>query len=371
MSPSASPIEARRDAWSHALRELGAKPLALKPNFTEVAARWEAWWTCENDRPLMVAAATKPSKIRWGKAFDLLEKPREWLEVRRKQVENTHWAGDAIPNVRVDLGPVSTAAYLGAPLSLSEEEQTTWQTPTIEDWDRPPSFEFDPRNRWFRTATELARITAEDARGRYVVCLPDLTGAMDVLSNMRGPDRLCMDLLENSETVVAAAAKAVDAWEQAFSGFHDAILGAGAGVIQWLGCWSPAPYTLPTCDFNSMISPSQFARFCLPSLREQARRAGRCVFHLDGPGASRHAAALAAEPAITAVQYTPGAGTPSALAKLEMFKMLQAAKKPIVVSAPAEEIPELLRKLDHRGLCIGAGGVKSPAHADELAAMCR
>ena len=81
-------------------------------------------------------------------------------------------------------------------------------------------------------------------------------------------------------------------------------------MIQWLGCWSPVPYTLPTCDFNYMISPAQFAEFCLPSLREQARRAGRCVFHLDGPGASRHAPALAAEPAITAIQYTPGAGTP-------------------------------------------------------------
>lgn len=319
----------------------------------------------------MVAASAKTAQIRWGKAFDLLEKPREWLEVRRRQVENTHWAGDAIPSVRVDLGPVSTAAYLGAPLSLSEEEQTTWQTPTIEDWAHPPSLVVDPNNRWLRVALELAKVTAEDARGRYVVCLPDLTGAMDVLANMRGPDRLCMDLLENGAQVVASAAKVVDAWEAAYSALHDAILGAGAGVIQWLGCWSMVPYTLPTCDFNYMIGPAQFAEFCLPSLREQARRAGRCVFHLDGPGASRHAAALASEPLITAVQYTPGAGTPSALAKLEMLKMLQAAKKPIVVMAPAEEVPELLRKLDHRGLCFLPGGVKSPAHADELAAMCR
>lgn len=368
---SSSLIESRREAWKRTLREIGDRPLALKPDFPEVAVRWEAWWTCANDRPLMVASAGKTAKIRWGKAFDLLEKPREWLEVRRKQVENTHFAGDAIPNIRVDLGPVSTAAYLGAPLSLSEEEQTTWQTPTIEDWDRPPSFEIDPNNRWFRAAVELVKITAEDARGRYVVCLPDLTGAMDVLSNMRGPDRLCMDLIENGPRIVAAAAKVVKAWERAFAAFHDAILGAGAGVIQWLGCWSSVPYTLPTCDFNSMISPAQFGEFCLPSLQEQARRAGRCVFHLDGPGASRHAAALAAEPLITAVQYTPGAGTPSALAKLEMFKMLQAAGKPIIVAAPAEEVPELLRKLDHRGLCFFLGGVKSPAHADELASMCR
>ena len=369
--PTPLRIAERRTSWQKTLQEIGTQPLAFKPDFPEVAARWEAWWACRNDRPLLAAACRKEAKIRWGKAFDLVEKPREWLAVRRTQVENIHWAGDAIPNVRVDLGPVSTAAYLGAPLMLSEEEQTTWQTPSIEDWRQAPSFAFDPSNRWFRAVVELMRVTAEDARGRYAVCLPDLTGAMDVLSNMRGPDRLCMDLLENGPKVVASAAKVVEAWESSFTAFHDVVLGAGAGIFQWLGCWSFAPYTLPTCDFNFMISPAQFAEFCLPSLREQARRAGRCVFHMDGPGASRHAAALAAEPLITAIQYTPGAGTPSALAKLEMLRTLQQAGKPIVVFVPAEEVPELLKKLDPKGLCLLPEGIRSPAHADELAAMCR
>ncbi|MCC7518321.1 MAG: hypothetical protein IT578_03950 [Verrucomicrobiae bacterium] len=371
MSQSVLRIANHLDSWKTALCEIGAQPLALKPNFPEVAARWEAWWTRRNDRPLLVASAVKDTKIRWGKAFDLLEKPREWVEVRRRQVENLHWAGDAIPNVRVDLGPVSMAAYLGAPLSLSEEEQTTWQIPTIEDWAHPPSFRLDRGNRWFRAACELLKLLADDARGRYAVCLSDLTGAMDVLSNMRSPDRLCTDLLDHGAAVVSAAAQVVDAWEEVYATFYDIVLGARAGVVQWLLCWSATPYTVPTCDFNFMISPAQFAEFCLPSLRDQARRAGRCVLHVDGPGASRHAAALAKEPTITAIQYTPGAGTPSALAKLEMFKMLQAAGKPLIVFCPAEEVPELLRKLDPRGLCLAPEDVTSPAHADTLAAMCR
>jgi hypothetical protein len=61
-------------------------------------------------------------------------------------------------------------------------------------------------------------------------------------------------------------------------------------------------------DFNYMIGPDDFVETCLPSLREQARRAGRCVLHVDGPGAANHAAAIAGAPEITAVQYTPGAG---------------------------------------------------------------
>ena len=62
------------------------------------------------------------------------------------------------------------------------------------------------------------------------------------------------------------------------------------------------------------ISPTDFVEVCLPSLHEQARRAGRAVYHLDG--APRHARALAEDSAITAIQYTPGDGTPSALAVL-------------------------------------------------------
>lgn len=110
------------------------------------------------------------------------------------------------------------------------------------------------------------------------------------------------------------------------------------------------PYTLPTCDFNYSIGEDQFHTFCLPSLTEQARRAGRCLFHLDGPGASKHADALAQTPEITAVQYTPGAGTPSAIAKLDMLQRLQAAGKPLVVVCPFEELATLVDALDPRGV---------------------
>ena len=94
---------------------------------------------------------------------------------------------------------------------------------------------------------------AEDARGSYLVCLPDLTGAIDAISNMRTPTKLCFDLYENRDAVLAAASRAVDAWETVFARVYDLVLGRGAGIIQWVTSWADSPYTLPTCDFNALI----------------------------------------------------------------------------------------------------------------------
>jgi hypothetical protein len=160
--------------------------------------------------------------------------------------------------------------------------------------------------------------------------------------------------------------KALDAWEQSFVLFYDAAMSCGTGLTTWLHAWSNEPYTVPTCDFNAMLSPKQFAEFCLPSLVEQARRAGRCLFHLDGPDAARHAEALAAEDAITAVQYTPGAGTPSAVEHLDMLRMLQSAGKPLLVFCPIEEVPALIDGLDPRGIVLWPMDIGSPRQADEL-----
>ena len=360
---------ASRAHWTAQLARLAQQPLRLCPDFPSIAARWEAWWRFDAPRPLVIASAPKVAGIRRDKAFDLLDRPDEWLRVRRAQVEGTHYAGDTIPSVRVDLGPVVTAAFVGAPLHFAPAEQTSWQDPIIRDWDTPPDLRLRPDNRWLQMVLTLARATAADAAGSYAVCLPDLTGAVDALANLRGGEQLCLDLTEHRAAVIAAAERLLPVWEHAFAALHETIVGGGCVITQWLGCFSLTPYTIPTCDFNYLIGPRDFADVCLPSLRAQARRAGRCCFHLDGPGASRHAEALARDPAITAIQYTPGAGTPSALAKLPMLKLVQSLGKPLLVICPRAEVEPLLDALDPRGLVLWPEGIATPQQADAVAAL--
>lgn len=354
MATHAPTIATLQAQWRAALTRIGREPLALQPEFPDVARRWLEWWAFANDRPLVVAQSPKKgaARIRWDKGFDLLDNVEAWLALRRAQVEQTHFAGEAIPNVRVDIGPVATGAFAGAPLHFAAAEQTSWQTPIIGSWDTDAAFEFDPQNEWFVKVMRLIEALADDARGRYLVCLPDLTGAIDALANLRGSEALCFDLCENREAILRVAGRMVEIWEQAFARLYDAVLGRGAGITQWIPCWAEGPFTVPTCDFNALIGPDDFRDVCMPSLGDQARRAGLCVFHLDGPQAARHADALSDDPAITAVQYTPGAGTPSALAMLPLFRKLQERRKPLFIETPTEEARELMQALDPRGLAV-------------------
>lgn len=342
------------------------QPLTFCPDFPERVARWEAWWRFESDRPLMFCGVGTRKDIRRDKAFDLLEKPDEWLRVRRAQLEATCWAGDSVPSIRVDIGPVATAAFVGAPLHFAAAEETSWQEPIITSWDAPPCLKLDRANRWYRAVMALLKYTAEDAAGNYLVMMPDYSGAIDALANLRGSENLLYDLYDHRADVIRAADELVDAWEIAFRETNAILAAAGAGMTTWVGPVSRVPYTVPTCDFNYMIGPDDFAEICLPSLLEQVRRAGRGVLHVDGPGAANHAAAIAAAPEITAVQYTPGAGTPSALAKIDILRCWQAAGKPVVIMCPKEEVPELVRQLDPRGLLLVPSGVRSPGEAEAL-----
>ena len=353
------------------MKTIPSRPLAFCPDYPERVARWEAWWRFQADRPLVCVSAAKRTDIRWDKAFDLLEDPAKWLAVRRTQLEQTHWAGDDVPGIRVDIGPVAIAAFVGAPLHFSATEGTSWQTPIIPSWDPPPRLQLDPDNRWYRAVMKLLQVTAEDAAGNYAVTMPDYSGAADTLANLRGSENLLLDLYDHRDKAIRATHALVDAWETVYRRTNRILADAGSVMNTWIGPASCVPYTVPTCDFNYMIGPEDFIEVCLPSLREQARRAGRCALHVDGPGAAKHVEAIAAAPEITAVQYTPGAATPSALERIALFQRWQAAGKPVVVCCPKEEVPAILRQLDPRGLLIWPGGVTSPAEADEIAAYIR
>ncbi|MFP4382675.1 MAG: hypothetical protein ACLFST_00180 [Spirochaetia bacterium] len=362
MKPSISEITDR-------LKYISKQNLYYREDFPDAASRWEAWWNFQSDRHLLVAALPNEKNIRRDKCFDLLENPEEWLALRKRQLENTYFLDQTIPGIRVDLGPVATGAFLGAPLHFAGEEQTSWQNPV---WDRladaePPVLEQD--NKWYRLTRKLCDLTASDARGSYVVVLPDLGGAADILANLRGAEGLLLDLYDNPEKVLKLQEALVDRWESVFFDLYGRITEKGTGVVCWHQAWSEKPYTVPSCDFNYMVGPEHFKELILPSLRDQAKRAGRCSYHLDGPGASVHAESLAGAEEIDVIQYTPGAGTPSAMAKIEMYKMIQERGKPVIVMSPAEEVPQLVKELDPRGTVIFPEGLKSRSEADELLEM--
>lgn len=366
MPPEKTNIAPRSADWHASLCKIQSTPLSYCPSFPKIARLWNDWWRFRADRPLIIAEVAANPNIPQDKAFHLLDRPAAWIDLRRAQLEQTKYFGEALPFIRIDIGPVAMAAFMGAPLHFSAAHQTSWQDPMIEFWDDALPLKLDSDNPTLTTVLALMEALAEDARGHYLVALPDLTGAIDTLANMRTTQKLCFDLCERPQQILQGAAQAVHAWHTVFTAMYDLLLSHGVGPTQWISCWADSPFTVPTCDFNALIGPQDFKQICMPALTEQARKAGLCVFHLDGPDAARHAETLAEDPDITAVQYTPGAGTPSALAQLPMFRMLQQHRTPLFLDAPADEVKQLAEQLDPAGLAIRASGLTTPQQAQDL-----
>jgi hypothetical protein len=101
-----------------------------------------------------------------------------------------------------------------------------------------------------------------------------------------------------------------------------------------------------------MIGPDEYAATCLDDIARQAGEVGRAVFHLDGPGSARHIDALLELPQLQAIQFTPGEGTLSALAWVDMFRKIQDRGKSVLVFCPLDEVVELSKRVDPARLAM-------------------
>jgi hypothetical protein len=351
--------------WKNIQGSYACQPLEFCPEFPRIAARHEAWWRCELEGPpLVLATASNDPSVIGGRCLELLTRPNQWLEARLRQLKATTYVGDALPSVRVDYGPVCLGMLTGAPVEFISD--TAWTHSFIkDDWSNEPDWQIHEDNPWWQLLAHLLQINAENVRGRCLVMTPTLGGPADLLLNTRGPNQLCIDVLEQPEKIGAAIEAIYLAWQKGFERIWKVPMSLGVGTINWVGLWSNVPYCVLECDFNYMIGPRAFQKLFLPDIARQGRAVGRSIFHLDGPGAARHYQALLDTPEITAIQYVTGAGN-SAMAHLEMLQQIQQHGRPLQVTVPVYEAVELSRHLNPRGLCLLIEEIKSPAEIEAI-----
>lgn len=350
-------------AWTQTLTKLAREPLEFCPEFPTIARRLEAWWSqALVDRPIFMAEANPRPDRPITRRLELMDDPDRWLEAKIKDMQQVQRVGDIPPRVRVDFGPVLLGSLLGGRREVQSD--TSWTHAFIDDnWSNAPDWTIpDDRPDWVQLI-ELTRRVAADAAGRYLVCTPDLGASADVLLNLRGSEALCMDVVMRPETIRLAVDAIYTSWRRAFEGLYANALEFGAGLVHWLALWSNRPYAVPACDFNALIGPDHFQELFLPEIARQAEAAGRAIFHLDGPDAARHIDALLDVPQIQAIQFTPGAGSPSALAWLDMLRKIQAKGRSLLIFTPADEVLELAEALKPEGLAIF---IESPPAPDDL-----
>ncbi len=354
------------ETWSRQLSEIATQPLENCEDFPIIAQRYEAWWAHDVlDRPLFIASADKNPARPLRRRLEWLDQPDAWLEAKLADMAQLHRVGDKLPTLRVDFGPVALGGLFGGRVEFKED--TTWTHACInDDWSNEPAWIIAEDNPWWKMMLARLDQAALHAPGRYVITVPALGGSADVLLNLRGASQLCIDVIDKPGKITAALDKIYAAWRHAFSASYRHTVERGAGVMRWANLWSNRPYFVTECDFNYMISPRQFERLFLPDIARIARTAGRSLFHLDGPNATRHIDTLLAVPEIQAIQYVPGAGAPSALKWVELFRKIQRAGKSLQILCLPEEVLPLCDELKPAGLAFWLELILPPNELDQL-----
>jgi hypothetical protein len=356
----------KRQYWARQLSELAQQPLALCPGLPRIAQRFEAWWAHDClDRPVFIASTNRNPARPITKRLELLHDPSQWLAEKVRDMRQMHRVGEAMPFVRVDIGPVFMTALAGAtPKFVSD---TTWYDPVInDDWSNAPDWIFNDDNPWQVMLRELLALTSADARGKYLVCSPNLGGTDEVLLNLRGSARLCMDVIDQPEKIKSAVEAIHSEWSRMSALLYDTVLGQGAGLIHWQQLWSNQPYTQPSSDFNALLSPRHFKELFMPDIEARARAVGRASFHLDGPDAARHIDVLLDCDALDVIQFTPGDGAAPARTYTEMFRKVQACGKSLLIAAGKDDVLPLCEVLSPKGLAFLVGDAFTVAELDAL-----
>ncbi|NLF02929.1 MAG: hypothetical protein GX601_18350 [Anaerolineales bacterium] len=322
--------------------------LSLKPDLPEAAERWEAFYAGEIiDRPVVCVTAPREGA---AAVADISYRERAFGDIDTlidhalARAESLYWGGEAVPSFFPSIGPDEIAVFIGAELRWSDDSgDTNWSVPWVEDWEQALPLRLHADHSLYQRLLAVYRRGAERLAGKMLLSPPDLHTNMDLLAAIRGPQRLCLDLLDQPDVID----RAMDDARAIFRELWAAV--TRAGRMDELGyChafYSPEGAAVLQCDFGCMISPTMFRRWVLPALEEEAAIVRHALYHWDGPGALVHTADLLASRGLFSMSYVPGSGHGEHIDYLELFRRVQAGGKAVQVYGTPEQLKVMHREL--------------------------
>lgn len=340
--------------------------LSTKPDLEDAARRWAAFLAGDLvDRPIVMVTAPLPNAPR-GPEITYRDQQYGDIDALLDRVVagavGTYHAGEDVLSFAPNFGPDTIAVLCGSRFRWSaDSDYTCWAEPVVDDWDSALPFGLQHDHPLWQRMLRFYQRAVERLEGIALLRAPDLVTNLDLLAGLRGPERLCTDLVERPEVIDEAMGCARAVFRELWStvvraarmderGYYHALYARdGAALLQ--------------CDFSYLISPAMFRRWGLPALEEEAALVRHAYYHWDGPGALRHFDALMSSP-LCVFGYVPQPHEHHS-DYTELYKRVQARGKAVAVWGEPEEMKRIHRELRPEKTTY-ATWVNTPAEADAL-----
>lgn len=350
--------------------------LAFKPDFEAAQQRWLAFWNQDLiDRPCCVVTAPRDPAAGVPPRPPYMAGAREpFGPVITRILENaaaTWWGGEAMPCYTPSFGPDMFAAWLGADLQFDDHNYgTNWVVPCIENWEHDLPIRLDPDNYWWRRMLDFCAALAAAFEGKMLVAHLDLHSNMDALSAMRGPQQLCIDMMDVPETIDRAVANVSSLYRVIYDELYSAGAMARYGTTGWHPAYHPVKTNTIQCDFAALIGPEHFRRFVMPALEAEAAYLEHTVYHYDGPECLVHLDDICSIPGLDCIQWTTGARNKPFVEWLDLLQTIQSKGVSLWIPCNHESIKYFHRNLDP-SMVYYTCRCASPAQGEEVLAWLR
>jgi len=332
--------------------------MLYKENWRETRRIFEEWWEGVLERPLIQIVYPKNE---WTPEIDSWTFLRYYpnvedaLEKLFQQFSRIVFGKEAYPNVWVNLGPGSLAAYLGADVKFDGKVNTSWFLGDFSLIDLE-SKEFDPENKWRRYTCRAYEAAREKCRGKAVVAFTDLLDAVTVTGQLRGnfPTNLLRDMFTDKERVKRALKRIHDLLFRYYEESCRLINVDENGYSTWAGIWSAKKHFILQCDFIVYLSPRMFREFIFPLILEECRYFDRTIWHLDGPLELPHLDYLLNIEELDCIQWIPGEGNPDSGEEcwIPLYRKIQEKGKLLQIFVPPGKVTKILNRITPKGVAI-------------------
>ena len=349
--------------------------LECKADFERVLERFEAWWRCEIiDRPpvcipIRSSRAPAPPQKRHASRREKALDAEYQIDCFEARIEGEVFVAESVPIFLPYAGTGVCSTVFGCELEYGEH--SVWSKPRVQSCREVPGIEPNLDNPYWNAVREMTRLSLERGRGKWITGVTDMHTNGDLVADLRDPQQLCLDLVDDIESVRAACDHVTRYFPLMFDDLWKPIEAAGQPCTTWTPALHVGRSYPVSCDFICMISPEMLAETILPSIRAECEFLDRSIFHLDGPGALKHLDALLEIDKLDGVQWVYGAGNAPAAKWTDVYRKVQRAGKCIqAICEDRSDAKALAEHLSPEGVWFCVNEAVSLDEAEQFLRWC-